>query len=270
MNTWEYIKDNYINKGLKIFPIESNGKKPMIENWMNDCSSDYMQVLYWYTHCPDCNWGLPCTPNNIFVLDLDKHDKEKNGVDNYNKLIKNLGGINTYCKTLECIQETPSGGQHMIFKTDDDLKNVANNSNIFKDYPGIDCRTDGYIVVEPSIINGKKYEFVTPNNCNPKSIPLELKRYILEHANLKSDIKKEPYKKPISVECGDRDNQLFMYITNLYYNTRLDSDEILCLAFNFNENILEKPFPERVIKYKVNKIFERDRGTCLFIKLNDD
>ena len=88
MNTWEYIKDNYINKGLKIFPIESNGKKPMIENWMNDCSSDYMQVLYWYTHCPDCNWGLPCTPNNIFVLDLDKHNKEKNGVDNYNKLIK--------------------------------------------------------------------------------------------------------------------------------------------------------------------------------------
>lgn len=270
MNTWEYIKDNYINKGLKIFPIEPNGKKPMIENWMNDCSSDYMQVLYWYTHCPNCNWGLPCTPNNIFVLDLDKHDKEKNGVENYNKLIENLGDINTDYKTSECIQETPSGGRHIIFQTDDDLKNVANNSNIFKDYPGIDCRTDGYIVVGPSIINGKKYEFITPNSCDPKSIPLELKQYILENANLKSDIKKEPYKKPVSVECGDRDNQLFMYITNLYYNTRLDFDEILCLAFNFNENILEKPFSERVIKYKVNKIFERDRGTCLFIKLSDE
>lgn len=268
MNKWEYIKDNYINKGLKIFPIESNGKKPMIENWMNDCSSDYMQVLYWYTHCPDCNWGLPCTPNNLFVLDLDVHDENKNGIYNFNKIETKLYSEDDIYDIGYMIQNTPSGGRHLIFKTDDELKNVANGSNVFKDYPGIDIRTDGYIVVAPSSINDKLYEFEYYKY--PTEMPYKLKKFILENANLKNDSKKEPYKKPTSVECGDRDNQLFMYITNLYYNTRLDSDEILCLAFNFNENILEKPFPERVIKYKVNKIFERDRGTCLFIKLNDD
>ena len=39
----------------------------------------------------------------------------------------------------------------------------------------------------------------------------KLKRFILENVSLKNDTKKEPYKKPTNVECGDRDNQLFSY-----------------------------------------------------------
>ena len=89
MNKWEFIKENYIDKGLKIFPVVPNGKTPMIEKWQEDCCCDFFQVLYWYTQCPECNWGLPCTPNNLFVLDLDRHDPKKDGVENFNKL-KNL------------------------------------------------------------------------------------------------------------------------------------------------------------------------------------
>ena len=32
MNKWKFIKENYIDKGIKIFPVIPNGKTPMIEN----------------------------------------------------------------------------------------------------------------------------------------------------------------------------------------------------------------------------------------------
>ena len=118
MSKWEYIKTNYIDKGLRIFPVESNGKTPLIENWQNDCSCEYMQVLYWYTNCPNCNWGLPCTPNELFVLDLDVHDENKNGINSFNKIVNEISDFQIeidlfeYCDTI--IQETPSGGIHVI------------------------------------------------------------------------------------------------------------------------------------------------------------
>lgn len=268
MDKWEYIKTNYIDKGLKIFPIVKNGKTPLIDKWQDECSCDYFQVLYWYTNCKDCNWALPCTPNNLFVIDLDVHDESKNGIDNFVKIINNLYNQEEQYDIDCMMQSTPSGGRHLIFKTDDELKNVANGSNVFKDYPGIDIRTDGYIVVSPSEIDGNQYKF--GDIKTPAVMPLKLKKFILENANLKSDSKKEPYKKPTSVEVGDRDNQLFSYINSIYYKTSLDFDEILCLALHFNENVLEKPFPEKTVKYKVKKCFEKTRDRYIFIKLYDE
>lgn len=277
MNKWEFLKENYIDKGLKIFPIVPNGKTPLIDKWQENCSCDFFQVLYWYTNCPDCNWALPCTPNNLFVLDLDRHDPNKDGVKNFNKLIDTILDDSEYDNFywINCTQRTPSGGEHYIFKTDNDLKNVSNNSNVFKDYPGIDIRTDGYILVEPSEINGKNYLYITLDSVTkqhvlPQNMPLQLKLYILENTKSKEDIKKQPYEKPKIVEKGDRDNQLFSYINNIYFKTRLDYDEILCLAKNFNETILEEPFPEKTVEYKVKKVFLKNRNKFIFIKVGGD
>ena len=269
MTKWEFLKENYIDKGLKIFPIVPNSKTPMIEKWQEECSSDYFQILYWYEQCPECNWALPCSQNDIFVLDLDRHDPNKDGVENFAKLVDKLLTDDELDYFATCEQVTPSGGNHIIFKTDEELKNVSNAANVFKDYQGIDIRTDGYILVAPSEINGKKYGYATINNCDPQPMPRKIKKYILENASLKSDSNKEPYKKPTSVEVGDRDNQLFLYINDIYYKTRLDFDEILCLAFNFNETILEKPFPDRVVRYKVKKAFEKPRDKMIFVNLGE-
>lgn len=270
MNDWKFIKENYIDKGIKIFPIQKNGKTPMIERWQDECSCDYFQVLYWYENCKGCNWGIPATQNGLFILDLDIHDPNKNGILNYNKILEMLYSDEEADDIEDCIQKTPSGGEHLIFKTDNELKNVANGSNVFEDYPGIDIRTDGYIVAEPSVINGKKYEFVTLDGCSPKEMSKKLKKFVIENANMKMSENKTPYKKPTNVEVGDRDNQLFSYINNIYYKTRLDYDEIYALATWFNENVLEKPLPERTVRYKVRKIFEKNRGVCIFVRLSDE
>lgn len=270
LSNWEFIKQNYIDKGLKIFPVSKNGKVPLIDNWQNDCSSDYFQVLYWYTSCPDCNWGLPCTPNNLFVLDLDVHDEKKNGIVSMNMIVDELYKLefavsyNEVCDTA--IQETPSGGRHIIYYSDDELKNVSNGSNVFENYQGIDIRTDGYIVVSPSKINNKRYKFI---NTNIKNMDDLLKKFILENANLKTEKKKQPYKKPTHVDVGDRDNQLFGYINDLYFKTRLDYEEILILAKHFNETVFDKPFSDKTVEYKVKKAFEKDRGSCIFVKISE-
>lgn len=268
MNKWKFIKENYIDKGLKIFPVVPNSKTPMIEKWQEDCSCDFFQVLYWYNSCPDCNWGLPCTPNNLFVLDLDRHDPSKDGVKNFDSIRYEYTCLD-YDDFVACEQITPSGGMHLIFKTDDDLKNVANGSNVFKDYPGIDIRTDGYILIAPSEINGKGYEFLTNGNCEPEIMDDDLKEFILENASLKNNSNKEPYKKPTSVDVGDRDNQLFSYINNIYYKTRLDYDEVLCLAKHFNETVFEEPLPNKTVEYKTKKVFQKDRSTMIFINLGE-
>lgn len=278
MTKWEKLNELYLNHHLKIFPVIENGKTPLIKEWQKDCSDSYMQVLYWLENAPGCNWGLPATPNNLFIIDLDVHNPEANGVENFDKIIDKLfmdkDGLagDLYDEFMEMSpleQVTPSGGHHLIFQTDDDLRQVPNCSNAFKDYPGIDIRTDGYIVVEPSKINGNKYIFDTIPSAPPKMHP-KLKRFILENVGTKQDNKKTPYEKPKEVLTGDRDNQLFQYINQLYFKTRLDYDEILVLAKYFNAEILEEPFDERDVKYKVKKAFEKKRGKCIFVNIGEE
>ena len=270
MNKWEILNNNYLQYGLKIFPVVQNGKTPLIREWQKDCSSEYMQVLYWYENAKDCNWGMPATPNNLFIIDLDVHDPQKNGIENFDKILNSLNFTDDEWDEWAPMEQcTPSGGKHIIFASDDELKNVANGSNVFENYPGIDIRTDGYIVVEPSEINGKLYKFDTVP-CEPPKMPKKLKKFILENVGTKTNNKKTPYEKPKEVYKGDRDNQLFQYINHLYFKTTLDEDEILLLAKHFNEEVLEEPFSERDVKYKVKKAFEKSRGNFLIVRLPDE
>lgn len=263
-NKWDTLIKLYINRGLKIIPLRANSKLPAIEKWNEQCSSNAMQCLYWFENNHNMNWGLPCIENNLFVLDLDTHKIEENGIDNFKKLCNDLG-IEEPC-TLK--QRTKSGGIHLIFQSDDELKQVCGTANAFKDYPGIDLRNSNYIVVEPSVIDNVPYTFL--NNMEPQTMPQKLKDYILNNAEKKSKEKK-PYVKPKeTVLTGNRDDQLFAYITNLYYKTRLDIDEISILAHNFNETMLDDPLSSKDVDYKVKKAFQKDRTKCLFIMLPDE
>lgn len=261
-NKWETLSNLYIKRGLKIFPVIENKKIPRISAWNKDCSCDLYQVLYYYENNKTGNWGLPCYENNLFVIDLDRHDAEKDGVANFQKLCEQLG------ITVETMtQVTPSGGVHLIFQSNEVLKQVDGVSNAFKDYPGIDLRNRNYIVVEPSVINGKEYEF--SNNLPPMQMPVVLQQYILDNVGTKQDNKKTPYVKPKEVSKGDRDNQLFKYINQIYFKTKLDYEEILVLANHFNEEVLEEPFSKKDVEYKVRKVFEKDRAECIVLWLGE-
>lgn len=263
MSKWDTLNDLYINRGLKIIPLRANSKLPAIEKWNEQCSCDVKQCLYWFESNHNLNYGLPCIENNLFVLDLDTHKVEENGIDNFDKLCNDLD----IEKPDTLMQRTKSGGIHIIFQSDDELKQVCGTANAFKDYPGIDLRNSNYIVVEPSIIDNIPYKFL--NNIEPQPMPQKLKDYILANAEKKGKERK-PYEKPTEIVLtGNRDEQVFAYVNDLYYKTRLDIDEISLLAHHFNETMLDEPLDDKVIDYKIKKIFQKDRTKCLFIKLPD-
>ena len=221
----DFINDFYIKNNLKIFPVMENKKLPLIDAWQNECSSDFLQVLYWLENAKNCNIGLPANENDLFIIDIDMH--EINGLESFQRLCNDLGIDNI--DTLS--QKTPSGGIHYIFKSDDELKNVLNSSNCFKDYKGIDIRTRGYILVEPSVINGVSYKL---DMREIKEIPNALKTFILENNN-DCVIERKEYVRPVEVEKGNRDTSLFDYLNQLYYKTKLTKEEILLLGYNLTK-----------------------------------
>ena len=259
MNKLDFIKKTYLNNHLKVFPVVENGKLPLIEGWQNDCSDDFFQVVYWLENAKNCNIGLPANENNLFIIDIDMHDV--NGKESFDRLCNDLGieEIDTLTQT------TPSGGIHYIFKSDDELKEVTNSANCFKDYRGIDIRTKGYVLVEPSTINGVPYKL---DMREIKEMPLELKKFIIENDE-EVEIKHKEYEKPSEVEKGGRDNALFEYMTNLYYKTRLDKEDIELLAYNFNRNICNPPLTDNVVAYKLKKLFKKPRYKIIIIGLNE-
>lgn len=265
MSRFTELKRLYIDKGLKIFPIVKNGKAPLIEAWQLDCSIDIPQIAYWLEHAKDCNWGMPCSENNIFVLDIDRHGVD--GMESLKKLLTDLG-IDHVDQTL--FQRTPSNGIHLIYKSDAELKQVSNSSNSFPGYPGIDIRTDGYICVYPSEINGVKYELYKNGECEIAEMPPKLKEFILSQKQLIKTKSKDAYVKPEVVEKGNRDIELFTYINHLYFTTRLSKEEITLLANDFNENICDPSLPKRTVTYKVNKAFKKDRAKCFYIYVGED
>lgn len=260
MNKINFIMNTYLKRGMKIFPVIENGKTPLIDAWQNDCSSDFQQVLYWLENAKNCNIGLPANENNLFIIDIDMHDVD--GMSNFKRLCDDLGieDIDTLSQT------TPSGGKHYIFFSDDELKEVANSANCFSDYKGIDIRTKGYILVEPSIINGVSYKL---DMKNIKSVPLPLRRFILDNNKEIIEERKE-YEKPKEVEKGGRDNALFDYLIQLYHKTKLDKDEILLLAHYFNKEVCVPPLTDNVVDYKVNKLFKKHRNKIIVININEE
>lgn len=261
-DNWDILVKTYLEKDLKIIPLDEN-KVPILKNWLQECSNQFMQVLYWYEKNPQYNWGLPCEPNNLFVLDIDCKDGQV-GIESWNKLLADLGIEEP--KTLS--QTTWSGGLHYIFKSDDDLKKVLSRANFFKDYPNIDIRNKSQIVVYPSVVKGIQYKF--NNDYEIIEMPKELKDIILKNNQAEKQKRKAGYVKPDKVEEGGRDESIFAYINELYFKTNLDFDDILLLTYNFNEEVLYPSFSDNTVEYKVKKVFEKDRGKRIVVILNEN
>lgn len=122
---------------FKIFPatILTDGKKiPLVDKWQERATNDPVQIKTWQEQFGDRLklWGIPTgSINNIYAFDIDN----KNGVNGFEKL-KKLG-ISQLPNTA--YQYTPSGGLHLIFKNDPNLKlrNTANREL------GCDTRAEG-------------------------------------------------------------------------------------------------------------------------------
>ena len=281
MSKLKDIREYYYANNLMIFPLTPNDKTPldtMSWKYLAEQSKDKKQIMYWYSEVADANVGLPASMNNLFVIDIDMHDGV-NGYENFKQLLHklNITKIDTLCQT------TPSGGMHLIYKSNENLKKVKNVANAFKKdgLIGIDIRTDGYIVVYPSVINGKEYKFINvDSSCDIipsiKEMPKALEDYIVECNQDNSSQVAAKFKdgdffvddKVISK--GTRDEEIFNYINFLYNNTNLNILEIETLALGYNEKCFDPPLKEREVEYKVKKCFEKQRPKIIIIRMKEE
>jgi putative DNA primase/helicase len=135
----------YAREGYAVFPL--NGKLPAISkenggNGVHDATTDESAIRDMWNRYPSANIGLAAGERSGFwVLDI---DTAKGGKASLEALIAEHGPLP---KTV--MQETGSGGYHLLFKWPDgmDIRNRANNVG-----RGLDTRsTGGYIVVSPSL-----------------------------------------------------------------------------------------------------------------------
>jgi len=114
------------------------GKNPHIEGWRSFASSDPAQIRTWWRQWPDAIPGLPTGPmNGVAVLDLDRHEKDQDG-------IAAARGLGIDPDTTPYRVETPGGGMHLYFQHVDGLGNSDRHLP-----EGIDIRAAGGYVIAP-------------------------------------------------------------------------------------------------------------------------
>lgn len=138
----------YAAKGYFIFPCECRGKKPLTSNGHKDATTDERIIRQWWTKWPDANIGLALEPSGLLAIDMDRHEGKPDGVKAYNK----LRGENKFPDKTP-VSISGGNGYHII------VKRPAGKLKA-KVVPGIDVKSNGYIILPPSIHpSGKLYKW---------------------------------------------------------------------------------------------------------------
>lgn len=144
----------YAKAGIPVFPCEENGKRPACANGFKDATTDLAQIDAWWGENSCLNIGMCPHDAGWCVVDLDPPV----GLQNWDAKIADNETPETY------VVETPRGGQHWYFTGD--LPPTAS-----KIAPKVDTRgLNSYVLVPPSIINGKPYAVIHDRDIAP--VPL--------------------------------------------------------------------------------------------------
>jgi putative DNA primase/helicase len=169
----------YITKSgkekTKILPVKS----PYYKGGFMNATLDIEQIKKWWNRYPEAGIGISCGASNLVVVDIDVHNKNVNGFDNWMKLnISDEGALHAM---------SPSGGLHIVYKG---LCNSYGDKNY-----SVDVRSIGaYILAPPSFVyleDGSKGRYVAVDDwsCEPVDVPYNLmeKLNILRGKNKKDN-----------------------------------------------------------------------------------
>jgi hypothetical protein len=137
--------------GLRLFPVQPNGKKAWMKDWPHRATGDPAVVRTWFRRNPDINIGIVCgdEPTRLLVLDVDPH---KGGKVSLEALPGDFGPSPVGLGTVA----TPGGGAHLYFVVPPE-RGIPDCS-VGKLGPGLDIRgRGGYVLTPPSVIDGKPY-----------------------------------------------------------------------------------------------------------------
>lgn len=140
--------------GATLFPLPAQQKIPVgiIGNWQSDASKDPGQIEEWAFANPGCNWAMSAAASGLIVVDIDVKSVTQNEAwQAWCDLCKQWGS-----PMLEPSVATPSGGWHIYTRIPATVEAATLRQRAL--VPSIiDVRTNGYVLIPPSKINGKPY-----------------------------------------------------------------------------------------------------------------
>lgn len=151
--------------GYKVLPCVPGDKRPLTANGLKDATIDEFQIELWWTDNPDANIAI-CTDGLLIVdRDVDKTTGKTNPwLQGDTRLMELFAGP---------VASTPRGGDHSWFRQPAGA-NYRNSVN--KLAPQVDVRANGgYVLVYPSIVDGKAYTWPLDSNqldCSPDQLPV--------------------------------------------------------------------------------------------------
>jgi hypothetical protein len=137
----------YIVHGYSVLPINPESKLPIIKSWKNfqEEIPTEEEIEAWWKQTPKANVGIITGKvSNITVVDIDV----KGDV---------VVPLDTFPKTFTV--KTPSGGYHLYYQYDSEIKQTANT---YPQFPHVDIRNDGgYVVAAPSKNSKGQYKVIS-------------------------------------------------------------------------------------------------------------
>jgi len=143
---------SYASLGIRVYPVQPNGKRPISEHGYNDGTTDHNQILEWWSSEPDANVGF-ATGSQFEVLDVDGDIGKQSMFE--------LFGPDWFQRFATVV--TGSGGVHCYFA-------ATGLGSPVGFLPGLDWRgTISGVVAPPSIHEtGVRYTWV---NGTPSAFP---------------------------------------------------------------------------------------------------
>ena len=148
-----------VERGLPVFPVGENSKKPACRSWKETATLDVEKVKGFFEENPNLNYGV-AVPDNTVVIDVDiNEEKGKHG----DKVLDELQGEEDLADWITdgstLTVSTPSGGMHLFLRVEENV----GNGHTFGKKSGIDVRGSnrGFVVGAGSEIDGASYEITS-------------------------------------------------------------------------------------------------------------
>ncbi len=146
---------SYAELGYRVFPCRPGGKEPATAHGCLDATTDPGRIEAWWSANPSYNVAI--STDGLLVLDIDPAGKPWLNTVDTNDLMRGT------------MTSTPRGGVHFWFRQQDgqDLRNTAGELA-----QGVDTRANGgYVLVPPSVVDGKPYQWVIPLEAVQPAVP---------------------------------------------------------------------------------------------------
>lgn len=148
----------YQEAGFSVIPLKKD-KKPLLSSWLEfqKTPATAEVIEEWWLRYPDANVGIVTGKiSGITVIDIDTKGET-------------VVPLDTFPQTYTV--KTPSGGYHLYYQYDPEIKQTANT---YPQFPHVDIRNDGgYVVAGGSVsVNDVLYEVVV--KMKPQPFPRDL------------------------------------------------------------------------------------------------